>query len=156
MPNATVRANAQSLPEATSRRDVLAAVLAAGAAGATAALPAAAAAPALSAVDKQFLDLWADRAKLKARMILDRVDAQFDGDAAADALGDLELRFDGYIETSVLALGAALMIYDGCGEPAEGLHRAALRAIRPQLIGEIAEDADRMLATATMDEEAAR
>jgi hypothetical protein len=42
MPNATARANARSLPQATSRRAVLGAVLAAGAAGATAVLPAAA------------------------------------------------------------------------------------------------------------------
>jgi len=41
MPNATVRANARTLPEATTnRRAVLGAVLAAGAMGATAAIPA--------------------------------------------------------------------------------------------------------------------
>ena len=43
MPNATVRAAARPLPEATNRRAVLGAVLAAGAFGATAALPAVAA-----------------------------------------------------------------------------------------------------------------
>jgi hypothetical protein len=42
MPNATVRANARTLPEATNRRAVLGAILAAGAAGATAVMPAAA------------------------------------------------------------------------------------------------------------------
>jgi hypothetical protein len=42
MPNATVRATAQDFPQATNRRAILGAVLAAGAAGATAVLPAAA------------------------------------------------------------------------------------------------------------------
>jgi hypothetical protein len=42
MPNATLRANAQALPEATNRRAVLGAVLAAGVVGATAVLPSAA------------------------------------------------------------------------------------------------------------------
>jgi hypothetical protein len=42
MSNATVRANARALPEATNRRAILGAVLAAGAAGATAVLSAAA------------------------------------------------------------------------------------------------------------------
>ena len=54
MPNATVRANARSLPEATNRRALLGAVLIAGAAAATA-LPACAAfeTPGLSAVDRR-------------------------------------------------------------------------------------------------------
>jgi hypothetical protein len=146
MPNATARANARTLPAATNRRAVLGAVLAAGA---TAALLARAAeGPSLSAVDKHVLALWADRAKLKA--IGDR------RDAAVDALADFELEFDEYLETSVLALGAALMIYGNLGEPADGLRCAALRAIRPQLVGEIGEAADLMLASATTDEEAAR
>ena len=42
MPNATVRANARTLPEATTRRAALGAIIAAGAAGATVVLPAAA------------------------------------------------------------------------------------------------------------------
>jgi hypothetical protein len=40
MPNATVRANARALPETTSRRAALGAIIAAGAVGATLALPA--------------------------------------------------------------------------------------------------------------------
>ena len=58
MPNATVRANTQNLPEATNRRAVLGAVLASAAAGTAAALPATSAAqpPALSDVDRQVLD----------------------------------------------------------------------------------------------------
>jgi hypothetical protein len=65
MPNATVRANARTLPEAINRRAVLGAVLAAGA---TAALPAPVAPqpPALSDVDRQALDLWKRRADLRA------------------------------------------------------------------------------------------
>jgi hypothetical protein len=65
MPNATVRANARTLPETTNRRGILAAAFAAGA---TAALPAPAAAqsPALSDVDRQVLDLWARRTELTA------------------------------------------------------------------------------------------
>jgi hypothetical protein len=48
MPNATVRANARTLPEVINRRSVLGAILAAGAAGATAVLPAASGAAAAS------------------------------------------------------------------------------------------------------------
>ena len=46
------------------------------------------------------------------------------------------------------ALGAVLMIAikDGLVEDIAGLYRASLRVIRPQLIGAIAEDADRVLA----------
>ena len=63
MPNAILRANAQSLPEPTNRRAILGAVLAAAAAGATAAFPAAASpSPALSAIDRRVIDLWRRRA----------------------------------------------------------------------------------------------
>jgi hypothetical protein len=56
------------LPEATNRRAVLSAVLAAGAAGAAAALPAAASAeqPLSAAGDQLALDLWKRRAELTA------------------------------------------------------------------------------------------
>src|ERR1700722_17056284 len=74
MPNATVRANAQTLPETTNRRAVLGAVLAAGVAGATAALPGAAAQlPPLSAIDRRVLDLWGGYTRLRAA--IGRVDA---------------------------------------------------------------------------------
>jgi hypothetical protein len=68
MPNATVRANARTLPEPTTRRAALVSIIAAGAVGATAALPAHATTelPALSAVDRRVLDLWRRRAKLVA------------------------------------------------------------------------------------------
>jgi hypothetical protein len=69
MPNATVRANARTLPEATNRRAVLGAVLAAGALGATAALPSiASGAPVLSAVDRRVLDLWGRYTRMRAAL----------------------------------------------------------------------------------------
>jgi hypothetical protein len=48
----------------------------------------------------------------------------------------------------VLALGAVLMVEIERDEPENvpGLNRAALAAIRPQLVGAIAADADRVLA----------
>jgi hypothetical protein len=60
MPN-TVRANARAMPEATNRRAVLGAVLAAGAAAATALPASALGAPPLSAVDRRVLSLWGRR-----------------------------------------------------------------------------------------------
>jgi hypothetical protein len=66
MPKATMRASARTLPEATNRRAVLGAVLAAGAAGAMAVLPVAASGmPTLSAVDRRVIDLWDRRARLQ-------------------------------------------------------------------------------------------
>jgi hypothetical protein len=99
MPNATVRANARTLPKSTNRRSILGAILGAGAAGATAALPAAAdaEAPKLSAVDRQVLDLWERRAELQA--IAERCCEQHS--AASDQLpewarsGPVYLRPDG-------------------------------------------------------------
>jgi hypothetical protein len=75
-------------------------------------------------------------------------------DAAAEAFCDVEAKFDEHIESSVLALGAVLMmaIKDDCEEAIVGLNRAALAAIRPQLVSAIAQDADRALA---QNEEAA-
>jgi hypothetical protein len=73
-----VRANAPTLPEATTRRAALGAIIAAGAVGATAGLPAHATTewPALSAVDRRILDLWRRRAKLVA--FCERLDEQID------------------------------------------------------------------------------
>jgi hypothetical protein len=78
MPNRTVRANAQALPETTNRRAVLGAVLAAGAAGATAVLPSAASgAQVLSAIDRRVLDLWRRRSRMRAALeqIRNQIDA---------------------------------------------------------------------------------
>jgi hypothetical protein len=56
------------------------------------------------------------------------------------------------LSTSVHALGCVLMVQIAEGdekcEEVPDLWRASLAAIRPQLIGAIAEDADRVLATA--------
>jgi hypothetical protein len=84
MPNATVRANARTMPEATNRRAVLGAILTAGAAvGLPAALASAAApAPTLSPLDKRVEDLWLRRRRLKA--IADQLNERWD--AAADSL----------------------------------------------------------------------
>jgi hypothetical protein len=70
MPNATVRANARALPETTSRRAALGAIIAAGAVGATLALPAyAAPGPVLlSAIDRRVLDLWNRRSIMRTAL----------------------------------------------------------------------------------------
>jgi hypothetical protein len=136
----------------TNRRAVLGAVL--GAAAAVAVRPEAMAAPlsSLSPVDRRVLDLWRRRAKLNA--IVDRLlglddDASGErcdqaGNASSDVLGEI----DKHIGASVLALAAVLMvaIHDKSDEAIAGLNHAALAAIRPQLAGAIAEDADRVLA----------
>jgi hypothetical protein len=66
-------------------------------------------------------------------------------DAAADAFSDFGLEFEKYLGDSVLALGAVLIMEINFDHIA-GLNSAALAAIRPQLVGMIAEDADRALA----------
>jgi hypothetical protein len=57
-----------------------------------------------------------------------------------------ELRLD--FHASVVALAATLVVQIDReeAEDVEGLHLASLAAIRPQLVGAIAEDADRVLA----------
>ena len=137
----------------TSRRAVLGAALAAGAVAATA-LPQATAATlsSLSPIDRRVLDLWRRRTKLNA--IVDRLSGLDDdasgercdqaGHASCDVIGEI----DKHIGASVLALAAVLMvaIYDGSDEAVPGLNRASLAAIRTQLVGDIARDADRVLA----------
>ena len=71
-------------------------------------------------------------------------------EAAWDAVGDIESELEDHVGESVLALAGVLMVREDF-EDCEGLNRAALAAIRPQLVGAIAEDADRFLAEA--DEE---
>ena len=77
-------------------------------------------------------------------------------EAAHKALHRFESALRADISWSVEALAAVLIIEieDASPEEVDGLHRAALRAIRPQLVSEIGEAADRMLASATTDEEA--
>jgi hypothetical protein len=62
---------------------------------------------------------------------------------------DIEKAIRKHGEASVLALGASLVIGIHADDEEENVlaaYRASLRAIRPQLVGAIAEDADRVLA----------
>jgi hypothetical protein len=59
MPNATVRANDRTLPDATTRRAVFGALLTAGAVAVIPAAAAGAAAPTLSTIDSHVLDTGA-------------------------------------------------------------------------------------------------
>ena len=144
------------MTSATDRRAVLGAVLAAGTVGATAVLPAAAsAATTLSAVDRRVLDLWRQHAELKAiydHNINSRMAREYSADWAnlCNALNDIKAKLAKHFGTSVLALGAILTLWID-DELYKGLNRASLRAIRPQLVGAIAEAADQVLAE---DEEA--
>ena len=149
----------------TSRRAVLGVVLAAGAV-ATTSLSAAAIAPApkLSATDRRVLALWARRAKLQliSRGIGDAFAAAKDaGNDAAElhrllarendivtTMIAVEDEIEKHIGTSLLALGAAILIEMRQGYPdiEADIYSASLAVIRPQLTGAIAEDADRVLA----------
>jgi len=60
---------------------------------------------------------------------------------------DIEKAIRKHAEASVLALGASLVIGIHADDKEENVlaaYRASLRAIRPQLVGAIAEDADRV------------
>jgi hypothetical protein len=62
---------------------------------------------------------------------------------------DIEKAIRKHGEASVLALGASLVIGIHADDEEENVlaaYRASLRAIRPQLVGAIAADADRVLA----------
>jgi hypothetical protein len=71
-------------------------------------------------------------------------------DAAIQAVCDIERKIDGHIGASVLALGGFLVMEISDeredGEEIPGLYLASLAAIRPQLVGPIADAADRVLA----------
>jgi hypothetical protein len=123
----TARANARTLPEATNRRDVQV--------------------------------LWKQYCIQKGRCdrLLETATEE-ECEAGHTALFALESALRADISRSVEALAAVLIIEieDASPEEVDGLHRAALRAIRPRLVGEIGEAADRMLASASPDEEARR
>jgi hypothetical protein len=73
-----------------------------------------------------------------------------------DILHDIEDEIDELVPASVQALGAALIPRierDDDEEEDRQRHRATLALIRPQLVGAIAEDADRVLASALKQEE---
>jgi hypothetical protein len=149
----------------SDRRAVLGAVLAAGAVGATAALPTAASTgPALSDIDRRVLDLWRRFAKVRA--ISKKLNADFDKssgadqsrlfdrcDDAVDAMTSIEDEIADHIEASILALAASILIDTKNVEDfVARIYQASLVAIRPRLVGAIAEEADRMMAE---DEEGA-
>ncbi len=130
-----------------SRRAVLGAVLGAGAVVASP-LPfaLAAGAVALGAADREVLDLWHGR--LEYFRMAQMAENEDEEDRLADLACGCLHKLDQRIGTSIVALGAILVIsiQDGDEEPVSGLHRASLVAIRPQLVGAIAEAADRVLA----------
>lgn len=136
---------------ATNRRAVLGAVLAGAAIGVVpvaAALAASAAAPEPSASDREVLDLWRGRQENFRMAMLPENEDESDhfGELGCDCEWELNQR----IGASVLALGAVLIMEIGHDdhefERVPKIYRAALAAIRPQLIGAIAADADRVLA----------
>ncbi len=66
-----------------------------------------------------------------------------------DKVFDIQEAIRKHTEASVLAVGANLLIRINADEDKDDVlqnYRASLRAIRPQLVGAIAEDADRELA----------
>ena len=111
MPKATVRANAQALPEPTNRRAVLGA-----------------------ASDREVFDLWQRRLEYFRMALSGDVSGDESdrfGGLACDCLRELDKR----IGASLLALGAVLVIaIENHGvEETFGLNRASLAAIRPGL-----------------------
>ena len=109
----------------------------------------------LSLADKLALALWDGlRAQRKRCEESDEQEASSaslkENEAAHATLIAIERAFEPYIGSSLQALGAVLMIQikDGLSEDVTGLNRASLAAIRPQLVGAIAEDADRVLGCA--------
>jgi hypothetical protein len=69
--------------------------------------------------------------------------------AAADKMADLEDAIEKKTDISILALAAHMMILIRIDDEEDYVlrtFRAALVAIRPQLVGEIADDTDRILA----------
>jgi hypothetical protein len=158
------------MASATNRRAVLGAVLAAGAV-AVPALPSFAAVetPGLSAVDRRVLDLWNRRHRLQAALdrLWERVEAAQAGlsekekrsgcdalvsrwEEVADKRIDIGLEIQRrYADSSILALAASLLVEIEFGDDEERvlqIYHASLAAIRPQLVGSIAADADRVLA----------
>jgi hypothetical protein len=72
-------------------------------------------------------------------------------EAFYDLSGAIEKEIRRHLKTSVLAVGAAITVDLRQGDEEDhvlDIYRAALAAIRPHLVGLIAEDADRALAAA--------
>jgi hypothetical protein len=112
----------------------------------------------ISRTDERALVLW-DAYREQKRLseecgAREASSASFKESAAISAtILAIEKALHAVIETSVQALGAVLIIqiHDQWSEEVDGLNRAALVAIRPRLIGAIAEDADRVLGDAKPD-----
>jgi hypothetical protein len=143
----------------TNRRGVLRAVIATGSAVALSA-PTIASSPALSALDQHVLELWHQRVKLLT--IVDRIVEQREPenaalnerwDAANGAIHAVERTIEEHTAGSVMAIAAFLIwtIEDDqrhdivLVDSPPWLPHFMLRAIRHQLVGQIAEDADRVL-----------
>ena len=78
-------------------------------------------------------------------------------DAGWDKVLDVENEIKKHAETSILAFAATFMIYIQSDDEEEDVlraSRASLAAIRPQLVGAIAEDADRVLSSVKEEEDA--
>jgi hypothetical protein len=79
-------------------------------------------------------------------------------DAGWDKVLAVEEQIKEHAPRSILALAATFVIYIQSDDEEENVlraSRAALAAIRPQLVGAIAEDADRVLARPIVDEKGA-
>ena len=85
----------------------------------------------------QLWDLWQEANKFHDST---------DGEEGLDRLNEIEEELHAAMGASVHCLAVVLMIEIGNPEDVCGLKLASLRAIRPQLVGVLAEDADRVLA----------
>jgi hypothetical protein len=151
------------MTSATNRRAILGAVLAAGAGAATGATPAVAK-PTNGPDDpgsRRALELWSRWQKQNDlyNAIGDEATPEEPLEEAVEKefelLDEIEDALHSDMRASIHALAAMLMIEVGHGgleEIVADLHFASLAAIRPQLVGAIAEAADRVLA----EEEEAR
>ena len=106
----------------------------------------------------EYLALWAQYRTHKAHCArLLETTAEKECETAHNGLFALEHFFKATVSQSIDALGATLIIEAEARSPEEvdGLNKASLAAIRHQLVGQIAEDADRVLAEEE-DEEASQ
>jgi hypothetical protein len=152
------------MTRATDRRAVLGGILVASAA-ATIALPATVAVgmPALSAVDRRVVELWRRLAKVKAisrELSAHAVRAKDEwerifnrSDEAGSAMAAVEDEIADHMEASVLALAAIILVeIQNADDRGARIYKISLAAIRPQLVGAIAEAADRVLAAPQAEE----
>jgi hypothetical protein len=107
--------------------------------------PSSAQAGSLTPLDNHILTLWRGRRRILAR------DEPPPPDWRYDPRYDAQEEIEEHVADSLHALGATLIVYDDkidgfYDEYVRAIFRASLAAIRPQLKGEIAEDADRLLA----------